>query len=312
MTNFMIGFNAVMPVLLYILIGQLIHRIGWMSRKSLSEMNKALFAFFLPLNLFNNVYHMDLDKNFNPRTLAFVIIYAIAIFIVYALIIPIFQKRNDRRGVMLQGSIRSNAILFGLPLGTALLGKENLGMVSIALAIIVPVNNILSVIALSIYTDEDFSFKDLMHKIISNPMVIATASGIVIAALGLRLPQSAEVAFDNLSAMTSPLALTVMGGLFKFDKIKDADWSLYFTVINKLLVNPAIALSLAVLFGLRDDNIISVLIATAGPTAVSSYAQAVMAGGDEDLANQIVVFTTCFAMFTLVFWIWLLKSLALF
>lgn len=312
MSNFMIGFNAVMPMMMYMLLGHFFTRSGLMKDETYAQLNRVLFRILLPLNLFTNVYNSNFFEDFAPRTLTFVLGYAIMIFIVMALIIPVFQKSNKRRGVMLQGSIRSNAILFGLPLGISLLGEGNLGLVSIILAAIVPLNNVLSVVALSIYSDVKVTLKKIVINILTNPMVVFTIIGIIFVVLRIQLPVFAETTLNNIAGMVSPLALLVMGGTFRFDKLKDADWSLLFTIAAKLLLVPAIGLFLAAGLGLRGPSIVSVLIATAGPTAVSSYAQALAAGGDGDLANQIVIFTTLGSMFTLVFWIYLLKTWGLF
>lgn len=313
MENFIIGFNAVIPMMLYMALGQLFTRAGFIKQDAYAQFNKVVFTFLLPLNLFFNVYNTNIDTDFKLFTLNYNIIFAVVAFTVLAFIIPIFEKSNAKRGVILQGSIRSNAILFGLPLGIALLGKDHLGMVSIVLALIVPINNIFSVLAFSLYSDEPFSLKRTVTNVLKNPMVIFTLAGIVVATLGIRFPVVLERTMSNLMSMTTPLALIIMGGTFNFSKLKDANWSLYGTVLARLIIIPAISLTIAGgLLGFRGDDIISVLIATAGPTAVSSYAQAVVAGGDGDLANQIVVFTTLASMFTLVIFIMILKNLAYF
>lgn len=312
MSNFMIGFNAVMPMMMYIVLGQFFARAGLIKDESYSQLNRTLFKVLLPLNLFTNVYNSNFREEAATNALAFVMSYAILIFAAMAVVIPVFQKTNKRRGVMLQGSIRSNAILFGLPLGTSLLGENNLGLITIVLAVIVPLNNILSVVSLSIYSEVRVTLNKIAMNILKNPMVIFTIIGIIVSLFKINLPTFAETTLNNISAMVSPLALMVMGGTFRFDKLKDIDWSLYFTVIAKLIVVPALALLLGSRLGFRDQSIVAILIATAGPTAVSSYAQALAAGGDGDLANQIVVFTTSGSMFSLVLWIYLLKTMGQF
>lgn len=309
----MIGFNAVIPMMLYMALGQLFTRAGFIKQEAYAQFNKAIFTILLPLNLFSNVYNTDIATDFNAPTLYFNIIFAVIAFTILAFIVPIFEKENTKRGVILQGSIRSNAILFGLPMGIALLGQENLGMVTIVLALIVPLNNIFSVIAFSLYSDEAFSWKRMIKNVLTNPMVIFTFAGIIAAALNIKFPTVIETTMGNLVRMTTPLALIVMGGTFNFGKLKNANWSLYGTVIARLVIIPSIALFIAGgILGFRGDDLISVLIATAGPTAVSSYAQAVVAGGDGDLANQIVVFTTVASIFSLVVFIMILKNLAYF
>lgn len=310
--NFMIGFNAVMPMLFYMLFGQFFAQSGMIKQESFQDFNKALFKILLPINLFTNIYKSDFQQSFNGYALAYIIVIALIMYFVLALIIPKISDDRSRYGVMLQGSVRANAILFGLPLGTSLLGEESMGMVTITLAIIVPFWNIMSVVGFSLYSEDKVSFKQMGKSIITNPMVIATLIGLVVVLLNLQFPETINTTLTNINRMVSPLALMVMGGTFQMSKLKDIDFALIFTVANKLLIFPLIGITLGAFLGFRGDAIISILIAFAGPTAVSSYAQAIAADGDGDLANQTVVFTTILSMITLVFWITLMKTFGLF
>lgn len=310
--NFMIGFNAVMPMLIYMLFGQFFSQAGMIRQTSFQDFNKALFKILLPINLFTNIYKSDFQQSFNGYALAYIIVIALILYFILSMVIPKFESDRRRHGVMLQGSVRANAILFGLPLGTSLLGEENMGMVTITLAIIVPFWNIMSVVGFSLYSEEKVSFKQMGKSIITNPMVIATIIGLFTILFNMQFPMFVDTTLTNINRMVSPLALMVMGGMFSFEKLKDVDKSLVFTVANKLIIFPLIGITLGAFLGFRGDAIISILIAFAGPTAVSSYAQAVAADGDGDLANQTVVFSTILSMVTLVFWITLMKTFGLF
>jgi predicted permease len=213
---------------------------------------------------------------------------------------------------MLQGSVRSNAILFGLPLGTALLGENNMGMVTIIIAIIVPFWSIMSVIGFSLYSDTKLSVQDMAKTVMTNPMVIATIIGVIAVLLNIQLPIFLDTSLTNVTRMVAPLALMVLGGTFSIDNIKESKAALIFTLAIKLVIFPMIALTLGAFLGFRNDAIISILIAFAGPTEVSSYAQAVAAGADGKLANQIVVISTILSIVMLVIWISLLKAFGLF
>lgn len=309
--NFMIGFNAVMPMLIYMLFGQFFAKAGMIKQESFQDFNNALFKILLPINLFTNIYKSDFKQSFNGYALTYILVIALTLYFMLAFIIPKVSDDRTRYGVMLQGSVRANAILFGLPLGTSLLGEENMGMVTITLAIIVPFWNIMSVVGFSLYSEDKVSFKQMGRSIITNPMVIATFIGLIVVLLGLQFPEAINTSLTNINRMVSPLALMVMGGTFSF-KLKDVDFALIFTVANKLIIIPLIGITLGAILGFRGDAIVSILIAFAGPTAVSSYAQAIAADGDGDLANQTVVFTTIFSMITLVFLITLMKTFGLF
>lgn len=298
-------------MLIYMLFGQFFAQAGMIKQESFQDFNKALFKILLPINLFTNIYKSDFKQSFNGYALTYILVIALTLYFMLAFIIPKVSDDRTRYGVMLQGSVRANAILFGLPLGTSLLGEENMGMVTITLAIIVPFWNIMSVVGFSLYSEDKVSFKQMGRSIITNPMVIATFIGLIVVLLGLQFPEAINTSLTNINRMVSPLALMVMGGTFSF-KLKDVDFALIFTVANKLIIIPLIGITLGAILGFRGDAIVSILIAFAGPTAVSSYAQAIAADGDGDLANQTVVFTTIFSMITLVFLITLMKTFGLF
>ena len=118
--NFMIGFNAVMPMLIYMLLGQFFAQAGMIKEASFQDFNKALFKILLPINLFTNIYKSDFQQSFNGFALTYIIIIALVLYFILAIIIPKVSDDRTRYGVILQGSVRANAILFGLPLGTSL------------------------------------------------------------------------------------------------------------------------------------------------------------------------------------------------
>ena len=52
---------------------------------------------------------------------------------------------------MLQGMFRSNFVLFGIPISTALFGDTAAGLASILIAVIIPLYNVLAVISLEMF-----------------------------------------------------------------------------------------------------------------------------------------------------------------
>lgn len=311
MENFSIAVNAVMPLLLYMLIGQGLLRSKLLDGTTYQKLNNAIFRFFLPINLLVNVYEADVRSTFRVDVLLFAVGLTLSNFCFFAVLIPRIEKDNAKRGVMLQGTFRSNFVLFGLPIATSLLSESQLGMTSILIAVIVPLNNVLSVVALSIYSDHKIQPGQIILDILKNPMFIGTLAGILISLTGLRFPVFLDDTLSGIKGLVTPLALIVMGGTFRFDALKNARIQLAMTVFFKLILIPIIGLTLAVLYGLTRENLVPMLTMLGGPTAVSSYTMAQQMGGDPDLASQIVVFTTIFSMFSLVVFITVLKSLLL-
>ena len=75
------------------------------------------------------------------------------------------------------------------------------------------------------------------------------------------------------------------------------------------MISPLIMITLGILLGLRNEMLVPILIMFGAPTAVSSYPMAQQMEGDGELAGEIVVFTSGFAIFTIFVWIFVLKQL---
>ena len=105
-----------MPLLLYMLIGQGLLRAKLLDGTTYQKLNNAIFRFFLPINLLMNVYEADVRSTFRVDVLFFAVGLTLSFFLLFALFIPRIEKDNAKRGVMLQGTFRSNFVLFGLPI----------------------------------------------------------------------------------------------------------------------------------------------------------------------------------------------------
>lgn len=293
------------------LIGQGLLRTNLLDGTTYQKLNNTIFRFFLPINLLMNVYEADVKSTFRVDVLLFAIALALGTFFLFTLIIPIVEKDNAKRGVMLQGSFRSNFVLFGLPIAASLLSESQLGMTAILIAVIAPLNNVLSVVALSIYSDCQIRPQKIFLDILKNPMFVGTMLGIVIGISGLTFPPFLDNTMNGIKALVTPLALIVMGGTFQFEALKNSRFQLGLIVFIKLVLIPVIGVSLSILYGLTGENLVPILLMLGGPTAVASYTMAQQMGGDPDLASQIVIFTTIFSMFSLVIFITVLKALML-
>ena len=162
MENMIISFNVVVPLFLNILLGYILKIIKLWDEHTLKVMNKAVFKSFLPILLFYNVYNTDLKSGLNPKLMIFASSCVFIMFLLLCLLVPLFEKENKRRGVIIQGIFRSNFVLFGLPVAISLFGEENIGIPSILIATIVPTYNFLAVITLEIFRGGKINIKKII------------------------------------------------------------------------------------------------------------------------------------------------------
>ena len=220
MENLMISANAVLPMCLVMALGYGTRRLGWLRREEISTINKIAFRIFLPCLLYYNIYCSDLSGSFDPLLMTYAVggvLLTFGLALGYTLLT---EKLPERRGVLIQGMFRSNYVIMGIPVATALLGADQLGTVSILIAVIVPLFNMLAVVVLEVFRGQKPKPLHILGQIAKNPLVIGSVLGILTLVAGIRLPHILEQTIQSVSAIASPLQLFLLGAFFQFSGLK--------------------------------------------------------------------------------------------
>ena len=151
MENMVISLNAVLPLFLIIALGCAAKQLHILSDDAARQANGLCFKLFMAPLLFYNVYSTDLASSYSWKLLVFCVVGTLAEFAFGLLLIPHIEPSRPAQGVMLQAFCRPNIVLLGLPLSTALFGPENIGHIAFMLAVLVPLINILAVLALELF-----------------------------------------------------------------------------------------------------------------------------------------------------------------
>lgn len=328
MENLLFTLNAILPIILPIVLGYVLKRLHFFKEGFLTEANKLVFKILIPILLFSNLYLADLSQ----INWAFVGFSAAAIFVIFfvGMGIVLFIPNRKQKGVILQACFRSNYAIIGIPLATALGGAVAGAEASVIAAVSVPLFNILAVVALSIYDHEEgqkISVKDILIKIVTNPLIIGVAAGIVVCGINMGISAAGgnvssflneymkfiPDTITSLGRVATPLALLVLGGRFEFKAVKSLWRQLTIAVSMRLVIAPAIALVVAYFIGFKNSTQFAILISLfASPIAVSSAPMAAQMGQDEELAGQIVVWTSALSAFTLFIIIMICASIGIF
>ena len=85
---------------------------------------------------------------------------------------------------------------------------------------------------------------------------------------------------------------------------------LLITLSVKLVIFPAAFLGVALLMGFRGVDLAVLLTLFGSPIAVSSFTMAQQMGGDDQLAGQLVIFSSVLSIGTIFLLIWGLKYFA--
>ena len=328
----MTAINSILPILLLILMGYGLRRIGFLNESFIATGNEFIFNICLPVMLFVNVYDIE---SLNTIKLDIVIYTVFAVCLLFLLSFTAARSTNNpqRKGVVMQCVYRSNYAIIGLPLANALGGAEAMAVAAIVSAFLIPVYNTFAVISLSIFLNDSknkkIDFKKLLRGIITNPLIIGVILGLL--CLGLRQLQMnifgtmvfslirdtkfLYTVLDNVKDITSPLALILLGGQFQFSAVNGMLKEILVGTLWRTVFAPIVGIGLAVVLS-KYTTLLScgvseypALISVFGsPVAVSS---AIMASGmknDGQLATQLVVWTSILSIFTLFITICLMMS----
>lgn len=314
MESLRLSFDAIAPIFLLMLLGYFLKCIKIADKKGFDLINKLVFKAFLPTLLFYNIYKTETANVFDPKLVAFTIVGVLIVFIVGYFAVLLFTKDNPKRGVMLQGFFRTNFAILGIPLVSYICGEQARGLASLMVAIIIPMFNILAVIALERFREGSgkLHLPNLLKGMAKNPLIIGCVIGLVFFGFDIKLPFVIEKAVGDVASIATPLAIIALGAGFEFSGIKGYAKEISIVLIARLIVIPLIVITAAVLLGFAGEALACLLITFGGPIAVSSFSMAQQMGGDEKLAAQIVVLSSALCLFTLFLWIFGLNSLDLF
>ena len=311
MTNLIVAFNVVLPLLICIALGIFLRSIGMIKDASQKNLNQLGFKVFLPVHVFNSIYTTDIAAAFDGKLMLFGVLGLVGIFLFLMVLVPVIEKENRLRGVMVQAIFRSNFVLYGLPVATNLCGEAHLGPTSLLIGIVVPVFNMLSVVCLEWFRGGKPNFRKMFLGIAKNPLIIGAVVGIAANLSNITIPTAVHKSIIDIARVATPLALIVLGSEFSFSRVRGISKQLIVCVVGKLVVSPLLMVTIGVMLGFRGDSLVPILMMFGAPTAVSSYTMAQQMDGDETLAAAAVVFTAGLSIITIFFAIFLLKQMAL-
>ena len=338
METFIFAANAILPIILLIALGYGLKQIGFLDEPFLKKANAFVFNVALPVLLFYNVYSIKSLSSLNWQVIGFVVLAILIIFLLGMLTVKYCTNDPYKKGVLLQCIFRSNFAIIGIPLAEMIGGVNAVATATVISAFSIPLYNILAVISLSIYVEDSegnkTSINQIMMSICKNPLIIGVALGMICLIIRSRIPYDEVtqtcafslkshmtflyIAIKNVSSIASPLALIVLGGQFRFSAVKALAKDIIVGTLWRLIVAPALALSSAVLlsrytsfiqFSQADYPALIALFGT--PVAVSSAIMAGVMGADEELAGQLVVWTSFFSMASLFILIMLFRGMGL-
>jgi predicted permease len=187
------------------------------------------------------------------------------------------------------------------------LGPAGLALAAIAVAVMVPLANLLCVVVLMRHAGDGAAGVGVLLRLLSrNPLVLASVAGILVKALGVGVPVLGATAIDLLGRAALPLGLLAVGASLDLGEARARPAPIVTATLLKLLAMPALVWAGCVALEVDAAARTAALICAAVPGASSSYILARQLGGDAPLMANITTAQTLAAMVTMPVVLWAL------
>lgn len=270
----MVGFGI---VALVIGIGYAVGRLGILGDQALDVLSRAAFFVFSPALLFIVLGEADIGQLFSSLLPVSALAAALAL-LVYVVIARGVLKRSVGAvtvGGLAASYVNSNNI--GLPVAAYVLGDPALAAPVLLLQLVVMTPIALTI--LDITTTHTVSFLRIVSQPVRNPLIIASALGVVVSWTNVTLPVLVVEPLDLLGQAAIPTLLFALGLSLSGQRLwqvrSDRVDSLLATVV-KLVWMPVVAWGAGqFLFDLDPHALFTVVILASLPSAqnVFNYAQ---------------------------------------
>ena len=217
MQNFLFSLNVTLPIFIIIVVGGFLKRIGLLTEGFTSVADKFVFKVALPVQLFRDIAAMDIRADFSGKFVVFCMVATTCMFAATWILGAIFLKDKSMVGAFAQAAARGSAAILGIAFVENIYGDS--GMTPMMIVAAVPLFNIYSVIILTVTSSEGkFNgalVKKLIKGVVTNPIILGIAAGMVWSLLRLPMPVILSKSVNYLATTATPLALLVLGATFK-------------------------------------------------------------------------------------------------
>lgn len=296
---------AILPVFAIIALGAILRRLAFLPEDGWRAVERLTYFVLFPCFLFGAIAFADFA---NEPVGRMALLLAGAMIAMAVLTFP-FRAALALDGPaftsLFQGAVRWNSYV-ALGAIAAVIGPQGLALVAIAVAVMVPLANLLCVVVLMRNNGQSANVAMLARQLATNPLILACLAGIAAQAIGLPLPKTATTTIDLLGKAALPLGLLAVGASLDLGNALARPLPVLAAMLLKLAIMPLIVAGGATLLGVTAAAKTAALICAAVPGAPSSYILARQLGGDAPLMANITTAQTLAAMVIMPLMLWAL------
>ncbi len=297
----LVVFESILPVFLLVILGTVLKRWRKIDDGLWVGLEQLGFYVLFPALLFSTLAQADF-AGMEAGTLAIASIGSVTLMSAAILLAwPLFRKAGVTAAsftTVFQTSTRWNGFM-ALATAGKLYGQEGIGMLALIMTLIIIPINLYNIGILVWFGGGARDVRVFLAKVLTNPLVLASALGAVFNLLGISLYAPVMETIDLVAEASLSLGLIMVGaGLRVADALRPTGVALL-SVALKLFAMPLVMVSAAWLLGIEGNALLVVALGASVPTAMNGYLLAKQMGGDAPLYASVATLQTAASFLTI-------------
>lgn len=290
---------AVQVLILYLIagIGFVTDKVGIFRQADAKRLIDLLFNVVLPIAIIHTFMTMEYSaEHVKGIFIAFLCAFATHIFGAAVSLLTFRKKSLKERGIYHYAMILSNAAFLALPLAKSVIGSEGIFYCSVYVAVF----NMVA-FTLGIYEISGREAKINLKKLILNPGTISVIIGLPLFFIQFDIPYFIGYPMEIVGNCNSPLAMIVFGTFLANSNFKNmfAKKEIYIVSFFRLVFIPLCMLGIFLLFGVRGQLLVAMIISASAPTATNTAMYAAKYGNDSALGSEIAAQSSVLSIITM-------------
>ncbi|MCU1480366.1 MAG: family transporter [Subtercola sp.] len=281
-----------------ILVGYVVQRIHVLPADAAVALNRFVYFIASPALLFTVLARADLSVIFSSFLVVTIVSVVITAAVFLALSRLFFRRSAALTALGTASASYVNANNIGLPVAVYVLGSAQFVAPVLMFQLIVMAPILLTVLDVS--TREKVSIGTIVSQPFRNPIILASLAGLVVALLGIHIPDQVLAPFVLIGGAAVPTVLITFGMSLAGRRLFPAGADrreIIVAVAMKSVLMPVVAyLFGSLVFQLDAVHLFAVVVLAALPTAQNIFNYAFRFNTGIDVARDVVLLTTIAAL----------------
>lgn len=290
---------SLVPVFSLIALGGVLRRFDLLSADGWAALERLTYFVLFPPLMFMSIVEGSFAGEEALKLGAALAGTVVTMAALMLLLRPVLPATGPQFSSIFQAGVRWNGYV-ALGVIAGLQGEQGVALSAVGFAVLVPINNVMSVTVLSRYAAASPApFSRVVRSVATNPLIISTVLAIVLVGLGVRVSAPISDTLNMLAQATVALGLICVGAALDFRSMLAAPAPLAIGAMLRLAVMPAVAAGMSFAIGLSATSFEVAMVCVAAPVATSAYILSRQLGGDATLMANIITLTTMLSLVTI-------------